>query len=50
MEINSKYMHEIIVLAQSVPFPLKQSMSEAFPGPRTNYSEPTDILGAKVIM
>lgn len=50
MEINSKYMHELIVLALSVPFALKLSMSEVFPGPRTNYSEPSAIPGAKVIM
>lgn len=50
MEMNSKYMHELIVLAQSVPFPLKLSMSEVFPGPRTNYSEPSAVPGAKVIM
>lgn len=50
MEINSKYMHELIVLAQSLPFSLKLSMSEVFPGPGTNYSEPLVIPGAKVIM
>lgn len=50
MEINSKYMHKLIVLAQGVPFSLKLSMSEVFPGPRTNYSEPSAIPGAKVIM
>lgn len=50
MEMNSKYMHELIVLAQSVSFPLKASMSEVFSGPRTNYSEPSAVPGAKVIM
>lgn len=50
MEINSKYMQELIVLAQSVSFPLKLSMSEVFPGPRTNYSQPSAIPEAKVIM
>lgn len=49
MEMNSKYMHELIVLAQSVSFPLKASMSEVFSGPRTNYSEPSAVPGAKVI-
>lgn len=49
-KINSKYMHELIVLAHSAPFPLKLCMSEVFPGPRTNYSEPSAVPGAKVIM
>lgn len=44
MEMNSKYMHELIVLA------LKLGMSEVFPGPRTNYSEPSAVPRAKVIM
>lgn len=48
MEMNSKYMHELIVLALSVP--LKLSMSEVFPRPRTNYSQPLAVPGAKVIM
>lgn len=50
MEMNSKYMHVLIVLAESVPFHLKLSTSEVFPGPRTNYSEPSVVPGGKVIM
>lgn len=49
MEINSKCMHGLIVLAPGVPYPLKLSMSEVFPASRTNYSQPSVIPGAKVI-
>lgn len=50
MEINSKCMHELTALARSLPFPLKPSMSEVFPGPRTNYLQPSAMPAAKVIM
>lgn len=50
MEMNSKYTHELIVLAEREACPLKLGMSEVFPGPRTNYSEPEADPGAKVIM
>lgn len=50
MEINSKCMHGLIVLAQTVLFPLKLSMLEVFPGLRTNYSQPSGVPRAKVIM
>lgn len=43
-------MHGLIVLAQTVPFPLKLSMLEVFPGLRTNYSQPSGVPKAKVIM
>lgn len=49
MEMNSKCMHGLIVLAQTVPFPLKLSMLEVFPGLRTNYSQPSGVPRAKVI-
>lgn len=50
MEMNSKYMRELTALAPSLPPPLKPSMSEVFPGPRTNYLQPPVTPAAKVII
>lgn len=38
------------MLALTVMFPLKLSMSEVFPGRMTNYSKPSALPGAEVIM
>lgn len=50
MEMNSKHTHELTALAPGLPPPLKPSMSEVFPGPRTNYLQPPVTPAAKVII
>lgn len=49
-EMNFKCIYELTALAQTVPFRLKLSLSEALPGIRTNYSEPSVDPEDKIIV